>query len=665
MSGEIDRLRDALAGTRTPARPAAKAAALEAALAAFDQAASQGTAGATRQRDRRLRPGSLVRRWLMTLTFPSLKTAAFGTVSLAALSIAVLLADDLRDETVSDLAPPLAQDEAEEHVPAPPAPQVAADVAPADAVAAARLGGGAAAEMERDAARSSIQRTAPPPPADRQLKLSPRRSSPPSPSEAELQPPVDRLAAETRPAPARFPTVAPNPVQVTAEAPVSTFSVDVDTASYAYVRGRLLAGHLPVPDAIRVEEMINYFAYDYAPPSGPETPFRTHLALIPTPWNPETRLLRIGIKGYEIPADDRPRANLTFLIDTSGSMAAPEKLPLLRNALRLMLGALRADDTVAIVTYAGTAGVLLDPTPVSDRSRILTALEGLSASGSTAGSDGLRLAYRLAGARLEPETLSRVILATDGDFNVGLQDPANLTRFIAEKRETGISLSVLGFGREGYDDAVMQALAQNGNGQAFHIDTLGEARRALVDGITGTLQTIAGDVKIQVEFNPAAIAEYRLIGYETRHLDRAAFNNDAVDAAEIGAGHSVTALYEIVPVGSAGRKTDPLRYSSPTAASAALDEYALLRIRYKLPGDAKSRLIETPIAADTGPDPAARFAAAVAAFGQLLAGVPELGEFGYPDLIDLANGLRAPDPAGARAEFLTLVRLAAALSDTP
>ncbi|WP_346432298.1 VWA domain-containing protein [Breoghania sp. L-A4] len=464
----------------------------------------------------------------------------------------------------------------------------------------------------------------------------------------------------------RFSEITANPVRQVADDPVSTFSVDVDTASYAFVRSSLNRGVLPPKDAVRIEEMVNYFDYDYPAPDDAGAPFRADLAILPTPWNDATKLLRIGIKGYEIPVGATPHANLVFLIDTSGSMNAPDKLPLLRNAFRLLVGSLKPDDTVSIVTYAGSAGTVLEPTRASDKAAILAALDRLSSGGSTAGAEGIRQAYQLAGSQFDADGVNRVILATDGDFNVGISDPEALKDFVERKRASGVSLSVLGFGRGNYNDELMQALAQNGNGNAAYIDTLGEARKVLVEEAGSTLFTIAKDVKLQLEFNPAAVSDYRLIGYETRQLARSDFNNDKVDAGDIGAGHTVTALYEFTPVGSEGGLVEPLRYqdAKPAAPATAADEFGYLKIRYKLPGEDTSKLIETPVtrsleagALEDAPQDA-RFAAAVAAFGQILRGGQYTGSYSYDDVIALAQGARGADPFNYRGEFVTLVRLA-------
>ena len=464
----------------------------------------------------------------------------------------------------------------------------------------------------------------------------------------------------------RFEAFDANPVKVTAEEPVSTFSIDVDTASYAFMRASLNRGVLPQPDAVRVEELVNYFPYGYMPPESRETPFAVHLSLMPTLWNDATRLLHIGIKGYELTTAARPLANLVFLVDTSGSMDSPDKLPLLINAFRLLLDTLAPEDTVAIVAYAGAAGTVLEPTPAAKRSAIAAALETLRAGGSTAGGEGIRQAYLLAERHFVEGGVNRVILATDGDFNVGIFDPDELEGFIARKRESGVFLSVLGFGMGNYNDALMQRLAQNGNGNAAYIDTLSEARKVLVEEATSTLFPIAKDVKIQVEFNPALVSEYRLIGYETRMLAREGFRNDKVDAGEIGAGHTVTALYEIAPVGSGAERIAPLRYGeAETAPSPGRDdEFATVAIRYKLPDAETSQEIARhvteadAVASAAGAPEDVRFAAAVAAFGQLLRGGRYTEDHGYDDVIAAAQAAKGEDPFGYRAEFLNLVRLA-------
>jgi Ca-activated chloride channel family protein len=481
----------------------------------------------------------------------------------------------------------------------------------------------------------------------------------------------------------QFETIEANPVKVTAEEPVSTFSIDVDTASYSFMRASLNNGVLPQDDAVRVEELINYFPYDYAGPDSAEQPFKATVTVMPTPWNPNTKLLHIGIKGFDVAMAERPHANLVFLLDTSGSMDEPNKLPLVINSMKLLLDELQPTDTVSIVVYAGSAGTVLEPTKVSEKGKILSALENLGAGGSTAGAEGIRQAYQLARQNFDENGVNRVILATDGDFNVGITDIDELQGFVERERENGVFLSVLGFGMGNYNDQLMQVLAQNGNGAAAYIDTLNEARKVLVEESTSTLFPIAKDVKLQVEFNPATVSEYRLIGYETRLLNREDFNNDRVDAGEIGSGHTVTAIYEITPAGSGAELVDTLRYQQNTAASGTApaaepssgeaagsqptaDEYGYLKIRYKLPEEDTSKLIETPIstANEVGASGGgttvteARFAASVAAFGQILRGGRYTGDFDYDDVIALANANKGADEFGYRAEFVNLARLA-------
>ncbi len=464
------------------------------------------------------------------------------------------------------------------------------------------------------------------------------------------------------PAPADvFPENTPSGLKLSLQEPVSTFSVDVDTTSYALMRMATLDGYPLPPEAIRVEEMINYFDYDYATPDSTDIPFSTSVSVMETPWNPDTQLMQIGIESYDLNPADRPPMGLVFLIDTSGSMENPMKLPLLRKSFGLLLNTLRDEDTVSIVTYAGSAGMALEPTKASEKEAILSALDTLSAGGSTAGQAGLQQAYSIAEDMQENGQQARIILATDGDFNVGISDPKALTDYVAEKRETGVFLSVLGFGRGNYTDTIMQAIAQNGNGVAAYIDSLAEAQKVLVEEVTGSLITIASDVKIQVEFNPAQISEYRLIGYETRALNREDFNNDKVDAGEIGAGHTVTAIYEITPVGSPAELADPLRYAagnmrmSPTDPS---NELAFVKLRYKQPGEAISQLVETPVMADTQviPTEDANFAASVAAAGQIMRG-QDLGDYTIKDAQALAAANRGEDRFGHRAEFVRLLKL--------
>ena len=463
----------------------------------------------------------------------------------------------------------------------------------------------------------------------------------------------------------QFANGQPNTLKIVSEEPVSTFSIDVDTASYSFVRSSIMHDRLPRTDAVRVEEMINYFSYDYSNAEDENGPFSTSVAVLKTPWNQHTKLVRIGIQGETVPAEDRPDLDLVFLIDTSGSMRAPDKLPLLKQSLQLLLAQLKPTDRVSIVTYAGSSGVALEPTPASDRATILTQLGALRSDGGTAGHEGLQTAYWQAEKMRGPGRVGRVILATDGDFNVGISGEEELKRYVEDKKNNGIYLSVLGFGQEYYNDGIMQALAQNGNGIAAHIDTTAEAMKVLVDQLSGTLVPIANDVKIQVEFNPTKVAEYRLIGYETRALAREDFNNDKVDAGEIGSGHTVTALYEITPVGSLAQKSDKLRYQS-NADTKNSAELGFLKLRYKSPGESESQLIETPIIdgrAENSGD--AKFAAAIAGFGQLLRGDTKyLGSWFYPDAIALAHSATGADQYGYRAEAVQLMKKVSAIDLT-
>jgi Ca-activated chloride channel family protein len=460
-----------------------------------------------------------------------------------------------------------------------------------------------------------------------------------------------------------------NPVHSVATDPVSTFSIDVDTASYSFVRRSLKEGYLPQADTVRVEEMINYFPYDWKGPDNAQVPFNTTVSVMPTPWNQNTKLMHLAIKGYDIRPAENPKANLVFLIDVSGSMDEPDKLPLLKSAFRLLVDRLGPDDTVSIVTYAGDAGTVLMPTKGSEKAKILAAIDNLSPGGTTAGEAGIREAYKLAEQSFIRDGVNRVMLATDGDFNVGQTDDDDLKRLIEKNRKTGVFLSVFGFGHDNLNDQMMQTIAQNGNGTAAYIDTLAEAEKVLVEDASSTLFPIAKDVKIQVEFNPATVAEYRLIGYETRALNREDFNNDRVDAGEIGSGHDVTAIYEITPKG-APKMIDDLRYGQASTDNGGVqnaDEYAFVKIRYKAPDGDTSKLITTPVtkanevASFDQASVDQRFSVAVAAFGQKLRDGDQLARFGYDKIIEIAAAARGSDPFGYRSEFLSLVRLASAL----
>ncbi|AYC33318.1 VWA domain-containing protein [Pseudomonas cavernae] len=462
----------------------------------------------------------------------------------------------------------------------------------------------------------------------------------------------------------QYQRLADNPVQAVAEAPVSTFSLDVDTGSYANVRRFLNDGRLPPAEAVRLEELVNYFPYAYPLPQG-DTPFGVGTELAQTPWNPNSRLLRVAIKASDSSVERLPPANLVFLVDVSGSMDRREGLPLVQSTLKLLVEQLRAEDKVALVVYAGESRVVLEPTSGKDKAKIRAAIEQLRAGGSTAGESGIQLAYQQAQQGFIAGGINRILLATDGDFNVGISDFDSLKQLAADKRSSGVSLTTLGFGTDNYNERLMEQLADAGDGNYAYIDNLREARKVLVDQLASTLAVVAKDVKVQVEFNPAQVSEYRLLGYENRALRREDFSNDKVDAGEIGAGHTVTALYEIVPVGAKGW-LEPLRYRAPAPQAKPGDELALLRIRYKAPQQSSSRLLEVPIkAGQVQPLAQAsadlRFATAVAAFAQQLKGGQYTGAFGLANTAALARGAKGEDRFGLRGEFVQLVELAASL----
>ncbi|KAF1005742.1 MAG: hypothetical protein GAK28_02957 [Luteibacter sp.] len=458
-----------------------------------------------------------------------------------------------------------------------------------------------------------------------------------------------------------------NPVHVAATDPVSTFSIDIDTGSYTNVRHMLQKGDLPPADAVRSEEFINYFNYGYAPPTDRAQPFSVTTELAHAPWNANRELLLVGIQGYTVPANQIPAANLVFLVDVSGSMGEPDKLPLLKASLRQIVPKLRAQDRVSLVTYAGATCVALRSTPGDQHAKILAAIDALQASGSTNGAAGIELAYAQAAKGFIKGGVNRVILATDGDFNVGIVDPEALKTRIAEKRKSGIALTTLGFGEGNYNDAMAVELADVGNGSHHYIDSLEEGRRVLVDEMSATLMTIAKDVKIQVEFNPAVVTEYRLIGYEKRMLAREDFNNDAVDAGEIGAGANVTAIYEVTLKDSKGNRVDPLRYGKTEAPAAKGDELAFLRLRYKPADGGASRLIEHPLSATVEAEASdrLRFAAAVAAFADNLRGGKYSDGFGYDKVAELARGALGADPGGYRAQMVKLADMANSMQTQP
>lgn len=463
----------------------------------------------------------------------------------------------------------------------------------------------------------------------------------------------------------RYEAAEINPIRTVAETPVSTFSIDVDTASYSNMRRFLTQGVLPPEDSIRVEELINYFDYHYEGPGSSDHPFAIHTQLARTPWNENTRLLRIGVQGYEVEAEALPPMNLVFLLDVSGSMNQPDKLPLLQRAFGLLVDRLRPEDRVAIVVYAGASGVVLEPTGGDDRTRIQNALDRLQAGGSTHGSAGIQLAYQVAEEHFRKDGINRVILGTDGDFNVGVTNLDDLKNLIETKRESGVFFSALGFGTGNYNDQLMEELTNLGNGTAYYIDQFREARKVFAEDLTGTLHTIAKDVKIQVEFNPASVAEYRLIGYDNRQLRREDFNNDKVDAGDVGAGHSVTALYEIVPAESDFRFNDPLRYQSPSQVErSSSQELAFVKLRYKLPDEDESILMSRAVApqrGENGMDEAMRFSVAVAGFGELLRGSPYIDSWTIADARALAQSALGEDAFGYRHELLQLMQNAEAL----
>jgi Ca-activated chloride channel homolog len=468
----------------------------------------------------------------------------------------------------------------------------------------------------------------------------------------------------------RFPEKEANKTTLVAEHPVSTFSADVDTSSYALVRRMLNEGRVPNPDAVRVEEMVNYFPYKYSSAVKRSEPFALTTQLVPSPWKAGNQLVHIAVRGFDIQAAERPRANIVLLVDVSGSMMPADRLPLLKQGFHLFAEQLRDDDTVSLVTYANGTRIVLEPTSGRDKGKIIDAIDALAAGGGTSGGEGLQKAYAMAERHFDPKAVNRIILATDGDFNLGITDPKLLEKFVADRRKTGIYLSIFGVGEGNLNDALMQRLAQSGNGNAAYIDSLLEARKAMAEQLASTMFPIANDVKLQVEFNPAQVAAYRLIGYETRMLERADFNDDKVDAGDMGSGHTVTAIYEITPAAGADKLVDPLRYGGSKSAAPARqvgDELCFVKVRYKLPGETTSRQVEQAVRAsaalrslDAAPDDQ-RFAVAVAAFAQRLRGEQQLSGFSYADIARMANAARGADPEGYRAEFVRMVRMAESL----
>ncbi|MDY0168598.1 MAG: VWA domain-containing protein [Thermoguttaceae bacterium] len=459
-----------------------------------------------------------------------------------------------------------------------------------------------------------------------------------------------------------------NPFLAARSNPLSTFSIDVDTASYSNVRRFLNRGQLPPPDAVRIEELVNYFTYDYPAPDG-EAPFSAHVEVAGCPWNAEHRLARIGLKGKDVAQEERGVCNLVFLIDVSGSMNPPNKLPLLKSAMKMLVQNLAEQDRVAIVVYAGAAGMVLPSTSCQEKEAILAALDRLQAGGSTNGGQGIRLAYQTAREHFVSDGVNRVILCTDGDFNVGTTSQGELIRLVEEKAKEGVFLSVLGFGMGNYKDSTLEKLANKGNGNYAYIDTIHEARKVLVEQMHGTLITIAKDVKIQVDFNPAQVGAYRLIGYENRLLRAEDFHDDKKDAGEIGAGHTVTALYELVPAGKEMNLplADASKYheTGGPSTAAASGELFTIKLRYKHPQEDTSELLSFPVS-DAGKSLAEasgdfQFAAAVAGLGMLLRDSEHKGTASYDLVLELAAAGLGSDAGGYRAEFLQLAGIAKSL----
>ncbi len=447
--------------------------------------------------------------------------------------------------------------------------------------------------------------------------------------------------------------------------PLSTFSIDVDNASYSNVRRMLNYGTMPNPNAVRIEEMVNYFTYDYPQPQG-EHPFSINTEVNECPWNADHQLLHVGLQGYKVDFEQAPANNLVFLLDVSGSMNSPGKLPLVKESMEMILEELREEDRVAIVVYAGAAGLVLPSTSASDKGRIMAAIDELSAGGSTAGGAGIQLAYKVAKENFKKNGNNRVILCTDGDFNVGVSSESGLEELIEDKRKEGVFLTVLGFGTGNYQDAKMETLSNKGNGNYGYIDNLNEAKKMLVNEMGGTFLTIAKDVKVQIEFNPEYVESYRLVGYENRMLNHQDFDDDTKDAGELGAGHSVTALYEIVPKGMMESKGRNLRYQERLSKSVG-DELAYVKFRYKKPDGQTSILLEQTIEnANTPIEKASenfRFSAAVAAWGLLLRNSEFKGNANYETVHGLARNAMGDDAFGYRREFLDLVKLSSELAD--
>ena len=469
----------------------------------------------------------------------------------------------------------------------------------------------------------------------------------------------------------RYQQIKPNAIKKVSEEPVSTFSIDVDTAAYSNIRRVLNQGRVPSVDMVRTEELVNYFQYDYKQPDSKDLPFSVATEIAPTPWNAKSYLLNIGIKGFDVDRSDLPPANLVFLIDVSGSMSSTYKLGLVKKSFQMLTRQLDEKDSVAIVVYAGAAGMVLPPTSGNNKLAINTALENLTAGGSTNGGAGIRLAYRLAQQSFIQGGINRVIIASDGDMNVGTINTQALLDLVKEKKKSGVSLTTLGYGMGNYNSHLMEQLADVGNGNAAYIDNLRESQKVLVEEMSSTLFTIAKDVKVQIEFSPL-VSEYRLIGYENRLLNREDFNNDNVDAGDIGAGHTVTAIYEITLAQDNADQIDPLRYTSINQPALETNELAFLKLRYKIPNSnsSASKLVNYPIQKssiqkkiiESSTD--FRFSAAVAAFGQKLRGGDYLVDtFSYKDILSLARQAKGNDANGYRGEFIQLLNLASSLAE--
>lgn len=458
-----------------------------------------------------------------------------------------------------------------------------------------------------------------------------------------------------------------SPLKVTAKEPVSTFSIDVDTGAYANMRRFLNQGQLPPKDAVRIEELINYFPYANTSKTG-EHPFSVQTEVAPAPWNTDHQLLRVRIQAVDAKTIALPPSNLVFLVDVSGSMSSPDKLPLVKNTLKMLVPKLRAQDRISLVVYAGRTQVELEPTAGNEHDKIMAAIDKLEAAGSTAGESAMKLAYQMARRSYIPNGINRILMATDGDFNVGLRDIDQLKDMVAAERKTGISLTALGFGQGNYNEYLMEQIADVGNGNYAYIDSADEGRKVLIEEMASTFNTVAADVKVQIEFNPAQIAEYRLIGYENRILNEQDFNNDKIDAGEIGAGKTVTAIYELTPVGKP-TLIDPHRYEKTADTKVAKsNEFGFLRIRYKKPDADKSILLEEPLLISnnrTSLDKTSedfRFAASVAGFGQLLKDSSYMNNYGFDQIIALAKSGEGNDEGGYRAEFIRLIKTAKELT---